>query len=346
MAELIGIELNRYVTRIASVSIQNGNEIDKNNLHEFPPIIDFIQTDQTDKITKFFFDLKSRIKFNNNEVFITLPDSMLRIDLRETDYVQENQWEDEFSKSIKQAIPQLSEEPYCFTYPLVTSHPDNEKRCFVTTVSVKRKFINTLLAGAKAAGIVITNINATAIALCRFINVWDKPYFILTVEHDRASLAVSFSNRGIDLAHESVGWGEMLNSSKGLEKILQQISIQNSRIRSRGLSTKDQSPLIIVSEEAESIKKLLESSYSEIITVKTPTFIRTNFDNVIAFKYAAAIGSTFNILRERGQDYEDISVRGSNSNGRVRRTRLFEVKAKFNTLINSFRALIGHRTNL
>lgn len=350
LGKVLVIEFTRYKTIVALME-QTHNSIHASidNTEELPPVTDFILEGQVEKLAEFFNEIKGLFPLKNTKIHLSLPDSMVRIDLKESEMVAKHLWNAEFSKALKISNPRLEEEPHYFSIPMVTGHPVMDDRLVFTAVSVRKQYINTIINAIKKVNLPIPTIESGTIALTRFIDVWDRPYLMLNIEHDKMSLAVYFNHIGIDLVNEYFGWEEILHTSTGLKKLSDILFDQNARVRARKLATSiKETPIILRSQKANEIGTLIFNEEMQYIPFRfSPCqFIETDMNPILLEKNAIPIGLALRSIYERRNENAIISSFRSDTKRSVPGSRIQQIKATVTSYSNRLLRPFSNRSRL
>ena len=259
--EIVAINIGRYKTEVCICDIKDGTiHIEKELIYGYESILDYIINCQDEKLSEFFVRIKDELKLGEAPIYLSIPDSIVRIDCRETTHEKPEFWKEKFKTALMDSIPVLAEEPHCFDWAMVKPHPKNSELCFLTAVSVKRRYVATLDNALKVAKFNYQSFEPASIAIARYLFDIVNPYLVLSVEHDRLTVSISFGPIGIDLVGADFGWDVILAGEFGIMKLLGILSPIDGRIRTRHLSN-DEPPIYVFSEKAEEISEILQSKY-------------------------------------------------------------------------------------
>lgn len=302
--EVIGINLRPDSSQIIAGSLHK-DVLQVKQIEALAPVLIEVLNGDIEAIAEFFTMATKAIKKKHADIYLGLPDDVVKIDCAERDTVDEEHWAAVIHPWVAQLL-QVNQDDYYIKTPLVL--PKRNGRINITGAAMQKRLVDNLLQAAELAKVNLISIEPATFGLLRFINNWETEHCILEVWERRSSITGYSPIKGMfKIGLPSFGWRNVLEFNDGAEQLAQNIVLHDyTAYQTYGLANTN-IPIYIVSQRQEITSHLINSSLADRIhslTVPDKLIKSKRYDQDELNAYGTPLGLAFYPIFERMADSE------------------------------------------
>lgn len=256
--DVISINIRPDYTEVAEGFLKK-NQIMVRNLFRHKTMYPFLTRFREEEIAVELLEILEQCKKKKAQIFISVPDDLVKIDCGERDYVEPSLWETDAMKWVLQLL-QIEKEGYYIQTPI---HIPKANRSCITGMAIPTAFIETLWKAASLIKVKLNVIETASFSFLRYLNQWDREHCIMHVwDHTTTICGYSPIKGMFKLSFPSYGWKNVLALGEKEESLNEKVVMHDvTAFNTYGLANTD-IPIYLISPKQEELSSIISRQYA------------------------------------------------------------------------------------